>query len=110
MIEIELQNTDEFYDLDLPSNKQIFLRLKKEYPSEVRDAIRHIKEMHGFTGAKYYNIFDVVSMSELIEEIDDEIDEEILINYSVKDSCGTDRGTQYLILENGYQFLSEVET
>ena len=109
MIEIELPNYDEYDKLELPPLGVVFAALKKYYPQIVEDTITEIKERCDLGGIKYNSIFDIVSWAELIEYIDENIPEEILINYYVKDSCGTDRGTQYYLVANGYQFLSEEE-
>ena len=109
MIEIELKTYDEFERLNLPSAGTIVAKLEKQYPEIVKQTIQYIKEMHDEIGVKYNNIFDLVTWSELIEYIDENIPKEILINYYVRDTCGTDRGTQYFLMANGYQFINEVK-
>lgn len=109
MIEIELHDYDEFEKLNLPSAGTIFYKLEKQYPKIVADTITYIKEMHDEIGVKYNNIFDLVTWAELIEYIEENIPEDILVNYYIKDSCATDRGTNYFLMANGYQFLSEVD-
>lgn len=107
MIEIELETPEEFYDLNLESDDQILCKLKEDYPETYDETICEIKNLHALIGVKCSNIYDLVSESELIDAIDDNISEEILLNYFVKDSCGTDKGTQYMTLENGYRFIKE---
>lgn len=109
MIEIELNDYDEYDKLDLPGLGVIFSKLEKQYPKIVADTITEIKERCDIEGIKYNSIFDIVTWAELIEYIDENIEEEILINYYVRDSCGTQKGTDYYVIANGYQFISEVE-
>lgn len=108
MIEIELQSFEEFQKLNLPGAGTIVAQLEKKYPKIVSDTITDIKEHCDVENIKYDNIFDIVTWAELIEYIDENIDEEILVNYYVRDSCGTEKGTHYFLVANGYQFKSEV--
>ncbi|WP_405286411.1 hypothetical protein [Methanobrevibacter sp.] len=109
MIEIELQNTTEFERLNLPSAGTIVAKLEKQYPQIVADTITYIKERHDEIGTPYKSIFDLVTWSELIEYIEENIPEEILINYYVKNNIKTHNGKQYLTITNGYQFINEVK-
>lgn len=105
MIEIELKSFEEFERLNLPGVGTIFAQLEKRYPKIVEDTITEIKERCDMENIRYNSIFDIVSWAELVEYVDENIPEEILINYIVRDSCGTDRGTQYFLVANGYQFV-----
>ena len=105
MIEIELKSFEEFERLNLPGVGTIFAQLEKRYPKIVEDTITEIKERCDMENIRYNSIFDIVSWAELVEYVDENIPEEILINYYVRDSCGTDRGTQYFLVANGYQFV-----
>ncbi|WP_406534925.1 hypothetical protein [Methanobrevibacter sp.] len=105
MIEIELKSFEEFERLNLPGVGTIFAQLEKRYPKIVEDTITEIKERCDMENIGYNSIFDIVSWAELVEYVDENIPEEILINYYVRDSCGTDRGTQYFLVANGYQFV-----
>ncbi len=105
MIEIELKSFEEFERLNLPGVGTIFAQLEKRYPKIVEDTITEIKERCDEENIRYNSIFDIVSWAELLEYVDENIPEEILINYYVRDSCGTDRGTQYFLVANGYQFV-----
>lgn len=105
MIEIELKSFEEFERLNLPGIGTIFAQLEKRYPKIVEDTITEIKERCDIENIRYNSIFDIVSWAELVEYVDENIPEEILINYIVRDSCGTDRGTQYFLVANGYQFV-----
>lgn len=105
MIEIELKSFEEFERLNLPGVGTIFSQLEKRYPKIVEDTITEIKERCDMENIRYNSIFDIVSWAELVEYVDENIPEEILINYYVRDSCGTDRGTQYFLVANGYQFV-----
>jgi len=105
MIEIELKSFEEFERLNLPGVGTIFAQLEKRYPKIVEDTITEIKERCDEENIRYNSIFDIVSWAELVEYVDENIPEEILINYYVRDSCGTDRGTQYFLVANGYQFV-----
>lgn len=105
MIEVELKSFEEFERLNLPGVGTIFAQLEKRYPKIVEDTITEIKERCDVENIKYNSIFDIVSWAELVEYVDENIPEEILINFYVRDSCGTDRGTQYFLVANGYQFV-----
>lgn len=105
MIEVELESFEEFERLNLPGVGTIFAQLEKSYPKIVEDTITEIKERCNMENIRYNSIFDIVSWAELVEYVDENIPEEILINYYVRDSCGTDRGTQYFLVANGYQFV-----
>ena len=105
MIEIELKSFEEFERLNLPGVGTIFAQLEKRYPKIVEDTITEIKERCDMENIRYNSIFDIVSWAESVEYVDENIPEEILINYIVRDSCGTDRGTQYFLVANGYQFV-----
>lgn len=107
MIEIQLQTPEEFWDLNLPSNEEILSQLQETYPQEIEYAIEFITELHAEIGTKTDNIFDLVSIAQLIEEVDSFLEDEILINYYVVDSFGSDKGTGYITLENGYKILEE---
>ena len=105
MIEVELKSFEEFEKLNLPGVGTIFAQLEKRYPKIVEDTITEIKERCDAENIKYNSIFDIFSWAELVEYVDENIPEEILINFYVRDSCGTDRGTQYFLVANGYQFV-----
>ena len=101
MIEIELKSFEEFERLNLPGVGTIFSQLEKRYPKIVEDTITEIKERCDMENIRYNSIFDIVSWAELVEYVDENIPEEILINYYVKSDCGTN----YFLVANGYQFV-----
>ena len=104
MIEIELKSFEEFERLNLPGVGTIFAQLEKRYPKIVEDTITDIKERCDVENIRYNSIFDIVTWAELIEYVDENIPEEILINYYVQTSCGANHNSRYFLAANGYQF------
>ena len=105
MIEIELKTFEEFERLNLPGVGTIFAQLEKRYPEIVEATITDIKERCDVENIRYNSIFDIVTWAELIEYVDENIPDEILINYFVRDGCGTEKGMHYFLVANGYQFV-----
>lgn len=106
MIRIELPYTDDYYDKDPQTAKEFLPKLKQKYPIEYREAVSHLREFYNKT-APNYDFRDMITSKDLIEEIDDLLEDEYIVNYYVQDTCGTDKGEQSLILENGYLFKWE---
>lgn len=100
MIEIELKNPTDFYKHKTFSSKEFIKQLKNKYPTEYQKAL---SELDNFN----IDFKKMLTYEDIIEEIDDIIEYECIINYYVTDTCGTDRGIQYMVIENGYTFKEE---
>lgn len=104
MIEIELKNPTDFYKHKTFSSKEFIKQLKNKYPTEYQKALSELDE---YTNTFNIDFKKMLTYEDIIEEIDDIIEDECIINYYVTDTCGTDRGIQHMVIENGYTFKEE---
>ena len=103
---IELKNDKSYWELNLKSDSEIFYQLLKDYPNESAEALTDLVNIHEIHFNQLIQLTNIFEYYELIEWIDEYIDAEILYNYYIKDSIGTDKGTWDMISENGYAFIS----
>ena len=103
---VELKTDDEFYDLGLKEDEDIFNELVERFPEESAEALSDFVEFQeevGNLSDRYLKFFfEIFDYDELIEWIDDFLDDEFLVNYYVKDGVVTDRGVWESVLYNGY--------
>ena len=97
--------SEEFQKLNLKPNGAILAQLEKKYPEEFNETLEYLKEFVEITLGRKYNLLEVMDVSSIIDEVEERIPDDILINYYVKQSVGTD--TSYSIMENGYAFKEE---
>ena len=93
---------DVFQKLNLKPTTEILATLKKEYPTEYNDAINHLQDTldYLYDGG---DVFDMCTLDEIIDAIDDNIIDAVLINFVVMDSVATDWGVHKEISESGYK-------
>lgn len=106
MIEIQLRTPEEFWELNTKTPEEFAAQLQEKYPVEYKEVLNNLHEFHEKMYPNY-KFEDMIDEEDLIEEIDDFLNEDTIINYYVKDTCGTDRGDQILTLENGYAFKED---
>lgn len=82
----------------------------KEYQQTIDSLIGYCQDMDILDGMepKKYSVEDIHKIFEaesIIEYLDEFIEEEVLINYFVTDSVGTDKGIWNMVIENGYELI-----
>lgn len=102
-----MKSIEDFENLNLKENTKILKDLKEKYPEEFQETYDYLVEVYEeICNSKITcDLFNLVSVESFIEEMDDFIEEEILVNYYVKDFCPTDKGTYSVVLYNGYKLL-----
>lgn len=107
MISIEIDSLEEFENLNLEDNSKILDVLIEKYPKAFKETYDSLKELHEevFNCKIKGSLFNYVSISSFIDEMDDFIEDEVIVNYCVKDLNLTDRGTERLVFYNGYRLL-----
>lgn len=109
MLYCELKSEDDFYRLGLKLDEEIFNYLVENYSDESAEALGDFveiqKEVDCLSDDSLKLFFEIYDFGELIEWIDDYIDDEILVNYFVKDYCQTDLGVWEMVAENGYMVI-----
>lgn len=97
---------EKFNELELPEDVVVFEYLLENYNEEstqaLGDFVEFEQEMNLLSDSQLVQFFNIYDYSELIEWIDDYIDDEVLVNYFVKDCCGTDLGVWEMVVLNGY--------
>lgn len=106
MLYKELKSEEDFYKLNLRNDVDVFNYLVENYGDESAEALNDFVEIEMelgcFSDDDLKLFFEIYEYGELIEWIDDYIDDEVLVNYFVKDYCLTDLGVWDMVVENGY--------
>ncbi len=107
MKRIELKDMDNV--LNVKQDWEILQFLLCNYPNESAEALGDFvemeKELNLLSDDKLVYFFELYDCELLIDWIDEYIDDEILVNYYVKDSCGTDRGVWEMVVESAYLLI-----
>lgn len=103
---VEVYSDEEFDGLHLLDDVEIFNVLVDSYPDESAEALGDFvsieEDLNGLSLNYLKFFFEIYDYGDLVEWIDDYIDEEVLVNYYVRDVCQTDVGVCDLIVSNGY--------
>ena len=114
MIIKEVADLDKFARLNIYSDSTVLLDVKEKYPKEYKTVINDLNSFTKDNVETYESNLDDYSEEELIEIhgedtllewIDELFDEEILINYIVKEQTPTDRGLWETIVCSGYALI-----